>query len=85
MNKKHALLALHSILYSRDYYATILFSYRTHDMSLSVTPEAAIAPGMGAGVVPVAVTEAAIRAVVYIYTRYTHTHTNSSGIGGSSA
>ena len=54
-------------------------------MSLSVTPEAAIVQGMGAGVVPVAVTEAAIRAVVYIDTRYTHTHTISSGIGGSSA
>ena len=73
MNNKHALLALHRILYSRDYCATILFSYRTHDMSLSLTPEAAILQGMGAGVVPVAVTEAANRAVVYIDTRYTHT------------
>ena len=44
------------------------------DMSLSLTPEAAVVQGMGAGVVPVTVTEAANRAVVFIETRCAHTH-----------
>ena len=38
-------------------------------MSLSLTLEAAIVEGMGADVVPVTVTEAANRAVVFIDTR----------------
>ena len=39
-------------------------------MSHSLTPEAAIVQGMGGDVVPVTVTEAANRAVVFIDTQY---------------
>ena len=46
-------------------------------MSLSLTPEAAVVQGMGAGVVPVTVTEAANRAVVFIDTRYVRTHAHT--------